>query len=68
MVRDWIKKEPITTWDAFKELRVTRLSEYIRQLRVEGMNIESIPQHSVNRYGKKIGYVKYVLRPKMTLF
>lgn len=38
------KKGKITSWEAIH--RITRLSEYIRALRSEGMEIESIPQKS----------------------
>ncbi len=40
------KKGKITSWEAIQEYRITRLSEYIRALRSEGMEIESIPQKS----------------------
>lgn len=48
----------ITTWNAFRDLGCTRLSEYIRQLRQE-YNIvgESIP--ATTRYGEKTFYYKY---------
>ena len=50
----------ITSWEAIKELGCTRLSEYIRQLRYE-YNIASQIQKTVNRYGDKIHYAKYIL-------
>lgn len=51
----------ITSWEAIKELGCTRLSEYIRQLRYLNYNIKSEWQFSINRYGKKIKYVKYII-------
>lgn len=67
-VRQWITREPITSMEAFRELSITRLAEYIRQLRVEGMNIKSIPQTHINRFGKSVTYSKYVLQVQTTLF
>lgn len=68
MVKDWIQKAPITSWEAFQELGVTRLAEYIRQLRVDDrMNIETETTTRTNRYGKKVSFAKYRLVPT-TLF
>ncbi len=68
MIKEWLQQEPITSMDAFRELGVTRLAEYIRQLRVEGMNIKSVPQSHTNRFGKAVTYSKYVLYGQKTLF
>ena len=51
----------ITTFEAFTELGCTRLSEYIRQLRIE-MDIEDEWVHTTNRYGERIKYKKYWLK------
>lgn len=67
-IKEWLEKEPITSMDAFGELGITRLAEYIRQLRVEGMNIKSVPQTHINRFGKSVTYSKYVLMGQKTLF
>ena len=48
----------ITTWEAFTELGCTRLSEYIRQLRLEYM-IKDEWLSSTNRYGEKVNYKRY---------
>ena len=48
----------IITWDAFKELGCTRLSEYIRQLREE-YNIIGEKHNTINRNGDKTFYYKY---------
>ncbi len=50
----------ITTFEAFTELGCTRLSEYIRQLRLEH-NIKDTWITSTNRYGEKIQFKKYWL-------
>ena len=46
----------ITSWDAIQAYRMTRLSEYIRQLREEGWQITSEWEHNETRR-----WVKYVL-------
>lgn len=51
----------ITTFDAFTELGCTRLSEYIRQLRID-MDIEDKWEHTTNRYGEKVQYKKYWIK------
>lgn len=48
----------ITTYDAFVDLGCTRLSEYIRQLRIE-YNIADEWVYSTNRYGEKTKFKKY---------
>ena len=53
----------ITTWDAFRDLGCTRLSEYIRQLR-QDMVIEDEWVQTTNRYGEKTQYKKYWIKPK----
>lgn len=50
----------ITTYDAFVDLGCSRLSEYIRQLRLE-YNIVDEWVSTTNRYGEKIRYKKYWL-------
>lgn len=51
----------ISTFEAFIDLGCTRLSEYIRQLRLEyEINDEWI--HTKNRYGRSIRYKKYFLK------
>lgn len=51
----------ITTFEAFTELGCTRLSEYIRQLRLE-YNILDEWIISTNRYGEKVQFKKYWLQ------
>ncbi len=51
----------ITTFEAFTELGCTRLSEYIRQLRIEYHILDEWIS-TVNRYGEKVQYKKYWLK------
>lgn len=51
----------ITTKQAFIDLGNTRLSEYIRQLRLE-MTIDDEWIHSKNRYGDPVHFKKYWIR------
>ena len=50
----------ITTYQAFIDLGCTRLSEYIRQLRLE-YNIADEWIKTTNRYGEQVQYKKYWL-------
>ena len=45
----------ISSWTAIQEYRITRLAEYIRQLRSEGFRIESVWEES---NGKR--FVRYL--------
>lgn len=51
----------ITTWEAFKDLGCTRLSEYIRQLRQE-LPIEDEWEESINRFGEITHYKRYWIK------
>lgn len=62
-ILDHLKKYgTITTWEAIKEYGWTRISEYIRQLRVDGYVIVNVRETGLNRYGEKINWVKYTLK------
>ena len=50
----------ITTFNAFTDLGCTRLSEYIRQIRIDH-NVKDEWVTSLNRYGEKVQYKKYWL-------
>ena len=54
----------ITSWEAISNYGITRLSEYIRQLRSDGYLIESVPTKSINRYGEISNYATYTLKEK----
>lgn len=54
----------ITTRDAFIDLGCTRLSEYIRQIRLDRIvNDEWIK--GINRFGETIHYKKYYFKEKL---
>lgn len=54
----------ITTRDAFIDLGCTRLSEYIRQIRIE-YDVKDEWLHSINRYGEKVAFKKFWLGAKL---
>ena len=56
------KYKTITSWEAIQNYGITRLSEYIRQLRRDGYVIASNWTENVNRYGDKVKYVIYELK------
>ena len=56
------KYKTITSWEAIQNYGITRLSEYIRQLRVDGYMIASNWTEKINRYGDKVRYVIYELK------
>ena len=51
----------ITSWEAFKELGVTRLSAVIFNLRKDGHEITSWSETVTNRYGDKVSFSRYRL-------
>lgn len=53
----------ITTFEAFTELGCTRLSEYIRQLRID-YHIADEWVSTTNRYGERVQYKKYRIEEK----
>ena len=52
----------ITSWGAIKEYGITRLSEYIHQLRKDGMSITTERVIFTNRYKHKASYAKYIFK------
>lgn len=52
----------ITTWDAFADLGITRLSAKIFDLDKDGYRFDRKVECSVNRYGKPVHYTRYSLR------
>ena len=54
----------ITTWEAIKELGCTRLSEYIRQLRLEYC-ISDEWQVGKNRFGEPVKWKIYKMEGKL---
>lgn len=56
----WLKDYgSITTWEAIQELGCTRLSEYIRQLRLE-YEIGERWTTTRNRYGEEVRFKTYL--------
>ena len=51
----------INTFQAFMDLGCTRLSEYIRQLRLE-YDIQDEWINGINRFGEKIKYKNYYMK------
>ncbi len=51
----------ITTWEAFQDYGITRLSAKIYNLRKSGLNIKSELMTKRNRYGSSVNFAKYVL-------
>ena len=52
----------ITTLDAFRDLAITRLSARIKDLRNDGVLIESKRVGMKNRYGETVYYAEYSLK------
>lgn len=51
----------ITQMEAINEYGVYRLSARIHDLRAQGMDIETIDNVRLNRYGVKVRFARYVL-------
>lgn len=61
-ILEYIKRfGSINTFQAFMDLGCTRLSEYIRQLRLE-YNIQDEWINGINRFGEKIKYKNYYMK------
>lgn len=56
----------ISSWEAIKELGITRISARIFNLRKKGYFIENEWEYTTNRYGDKIKYVRYTLNKEKT--
>ena len=53
----------ITPVQAMKDLGVMRLAARISDLEAEGWNIEHERESGKNRYGEKVSYARYRLKP-----
>lgn len=53
----------ITPVQAMQDLGVMRLAARISDLEAEGWNIEHERESGKNRYGKKVSYARYRLKP-----
>lgn len=56
-----LEYKKITSWDAIKLYRATRLSAIIYNLRDRGMNIQTITKQGIDENGTKYPYAEYVL-------
>lgn len=60
-ILDYMQKHgSITTWEAFRDLGCTRLSEYIRRIRLE-REVQDKTVFRTNRYGEKVKFKRYFL-------
>lgn len=59
-----LENETITTWEAIKELGCTRLSEYIRQLRLE-YRIDDEWVIGKNRWNHPVKWKIYKMKGKL---
>lgn len=61
-VLDWLKTgDSISSFEAFKELGVTRLSAIIFALRKKGYAITSTDEKTTNRFGGTVVFSRYKL-------
>ena len=56
----------VTSWDAFKEYGITRLSHIIYMLRREGWVIKTTDITKTNRYGNLVTFAKYSINENET--
>ena len=56
------EKGSITSWEAIMNYGATRLADIIFKLRNEGMNIETVTVHQIDRYGSHTTYARYELK------
>lgn len=62
MVLDYMERfGSISSWQAFMDLGITRLSGRIFDLRSRGHIIENTRKETTNRYGKRVHYDEYKL-------
>lgn len=55
----------ITSWESFTEYGITRLSAIIYNLKhIDGYNFDEEWQTSINRYGEKTSFKKYILKER----
>lgn len=58
----WIEEfGSITSYEAFREFGITRLSARIYDLRKAGYKVASTTETSINRYGDKVQFARYYL-------
>lgn len=52
----------ISTYEAFTDLGVTRLSAVVFNLKADGMEIETKTEYATNRFGEKVHFSRYSLK------
>ena len=63
MVLDYIQRfGSISSWEAFTDLGITRLSGRIFDLKQMGHSFERKDVTTKNRYGKSVTYARYTLK------
>ena len=59
---DYLKRfGSVTTWEAFQELGITRLSARIFEIKERGYSIKTESIKSKNRFGEPVHFNKYSL-------
>lgn len=51
----------ITTYDAFRDLGITKLTTRISELRKSGIEIFGVREEAKNRFGEPVSYNRYSL-------
>lgn len=64
-VIDYIKKfGSITSYEAFRDLGITRLSARVYELKEDGYKFKSKTEFKKNRFGDQVYYARYELAKK----
>lgn len=62
LIIDYMREHgSITTYDAFMELGITKLTTRISELRRAGFKIRGVAYSGLNRFGKPVTYNRYTL-------
>ncbi len=64
-VLNYLRQRPITSFEAFAELGVTRLARIIFNLRKDGNIIEGDDVVRKNRYGQTVRFTRYILKAEV---
>lgn len=51
----------ISSMEAFGDLGVTRLADVVYKLKKDGYTVKSTTESTVNRYGNKVNFSRYVI-------
>lgn len=59
---DYLKQfKSVTTWEAFQELGITRLSARIFEIKEQGYSVKTESVTAKNRFGEPVHFNKYSL-------